>query len=47
VLEGEVIGTSSTLDVLRYVFTIIVKPEEEREFLELVCILECNSNEGV
>lgn len=41
------IGTSSTLDVLRCVFKIIVKPEEERQFLELVCILEYNINEGV
>jgi hypothetical protein len=35
------------VDVLRYVFKIIVKPEEQRQFLELVCVFEYNINEGV
>ena len=40
-------GQVARVDVLRYVFKIIVKPEEEREFLELVCVLEYNINERV
>jgi hypothetical protein len=35
------------MDVLGYVFKILVKPEEKRQFLELMCILEYNTNEGV
>lgn len=35
------------MDVLRYVFKILGKPEEKRQFLELMCILEYNTNEGV
>ena len=35
------------VDVLTYVFKFIVKPEEERQFLELMCILEYSINEGV